>query len=156
MAILIRDDGTLFGRVFGVGDEIGAYVVSDGILTLQSEGLGELHFTIENDGKSLFNLELQESVSLCENHLLVADDDFLYIYNEDNECYGVSIIDVSSTKCGKIKDSINGINVSSIASDGFKGSNIEEISIPSFIKHIGNGAFARSNLKSIVVPSTVE
>lgn len=166
------ENETVFIREGGILDIIGTpsgdvsqatYSVNGNIMNIVSPIVGALTGTISDDGSEVFINELATSFRLSSDDSVVADEDYIYIYNEDLGGYEVNAIDKTKVKYGDIKTGINGINTVKLANDMFYLSDLDKISlmtvapkIPDSVTTIGNGAFCEcENLVSITIPSSV-
>lgn len=158
VVMFIREDGTMDNVVVEAGaTETCTYTISGGVMTMNSPSMGELHGTFSADGMSLYNPELDTSLTLCYNKIFAADNDYIYIYKEDLGGYEVTTIDKTKAEYGAIKTGINGIDTVKLADDIFRQCfDLVSITIPNSATGIGSRAFRScSSLTSVIIPDGV-
>lgn len=149
----IREDGTLDAFVGG-DTEICTYTVNGNSMTVMTSGLGELHCAISEDG--IYCTEINSTFTL-DNENVVADKDYLYIWNEELGGYEVVAIDKTKASYGEIKMNINGRPTKGIGQGAFYGCNsLTHVVIPYGITTIGQEAFyGCGGLESLVISESV-
>ena len=178
LALFIREDNTL-NVYFSGAIEACTYVINGNTMTVTSQSMGELHCEISDDGTSIYNMELATNFVLGGDSL-VADEDYIYAYEESLGGYIVSAIDKTKAKYSDIKTGINGIDtvklsecmfennfklvtapkipntVTIIGDYAFQGCrNLSEVTIPYGVEGLGMYAFASTNLMDIYMPDSV-
>ena len=89
--------------------------------------------------------------------VLATDGEYIYSYIESSNTYNAFPIDATKTKYAMIKSNINGIAVTAIAPNAFKGNaNLKEFIIPEGITTIGANAFEGCvAIESLKLPKTL-
>ena len=156
VTFFVREDGT-FDSITGNGDvETGAYEIS-GNSIVSTNSMGTLNSVISSDGMSIYCTQLGINFVLGDESV-VADDDYIYVYNNALGGYVVKCIDKKKSSYGAIKTGINGHPTVKLMDDMFRGNaNIITIpEIPHSVTTIGSGAFYEcTNLKSVDIPDSV-
>lgn len=165
VVMFIREDSTMDIMVIAAGaTETVPYTVSEGVLTIISPSMGELHCTFSANGMEINNVELGATLSLSDNTAYVADNDYFYIYKEDLGGYEVSAIDKTKAEYGAIKTGINGAGTVKLADCMFSSGegNVGNTNmttapnIPNTVTTIGKAAFYGClNLKTITIPDSI-
>ena len=135
-----------------------SYTLSGNNMTVNTPTMGVLNCTISDDGKEVYCTELSTSFVLA-NESIVADDDFLYVYEELLGGYSVTPIDITQSSYGAIKTGIYDKNTVAIPFNAFYYANnlVVAPAIPNTIKEISRQAFySCSLLTQIVIPNSVE
>lgn len=153
-----REDGTLNLNISDDYTEDAAYTCDDNNLTIIAQ-IGT--FTgIASNGEVFCN-EAQTTFNLSDDYTLVADDEYIYTYNEELGGYEVSAINKFKTSYKKIKTGIYGIPTVKITNNMFfdyikeQGNQyITNFEIPNDVIYIGEWAFCNcESLTSIVMPN---
>ena len=143
--------------------EIATYTVDDGVLTITSPSMGSLHCTFSTDGMELYNAELDSTLSV-NNDKFAADEDYIYIYNNELSGYEVTAINKTKVEYIPIKTGINGAPTVKLAKLMFAdimtaaGNHNMTTSplIPSTVTIVGDGAFVDCTaLTRVVLPDSV-
>ncbi len=177
----LRDNGTMDCLVNGQVTETATYSSTNKAIVVSSM-MGTFNGIISDNGAEIYCQELLSTFALGDE-TIVADDEYIYLYNEDLGGYEVQVIDKTKAEYGAIKTGINGIDTVKISDFACNVNEyIESIIIPrsvvsigvsafiqcaslasitfvegSQLSIIGNGAFKDcSSLVSITIPSSVE
>jgi hypothetical protein len=156
--MFFREDNTMDLIRLTNGDvETCSYVISDNVLSA-STSIGTINSTLSSDGTEIFCTELGASAVLGDESV-VADKDYIYIYNEDLGGYEVQCIDETKVEYGAIKTGINEYPTVALKRGAFYG-NINLVNapeIPDTVSTIGDATFnGRTSLTSIIIPASVE
>ena len=150
----MRENGTVDVIMLALSSiETCPYIISGNTITLTAQA-GTFTATINVDG--IYCNEVATTFVLCDNSI-VADEDYLYIYNEELGGYEVKCIDKTKAEYGAIKTGINGYNTVSIGDCAFMNcSSLTSITIPDSVTSIGREAFSSCyGLTSIKLPNSV-
>ena len=153
----VRSDNTYDIMAVGKPVSTGEYTVDGNTITAIDPIYGTLTCTISADGNSIYCVQLQTNFVLTNDNLIAADDDYVYIYNEDLGGYEVKVIDKTKAEYGAIKTGINGIDTVTIGKYAFVNCHsLTSIVIPDSITSIGDEAFMNCHsLTSIVIPDSI-
>ena len=149
----IREDGTIDASV-GDSTDICTYSVDGDTLTVLSNSMGELHGVIANNGNTIDVLELGASFMLGDESV-VADDEYIYRYDESLGGYSAYPIDKTKDYYKPIRTGINGEPTVKVGDYAFQDNgNIQTAPIiPDTVQVIGSHAFYNSTISSIDIPN---
>ena len=153
-AFFLREDGTV--DIMDTVSDLPAtctYTIDGGGIVFNTP-MGVFTGVITSEG--LYCNEMA-TMFVLGNHLIVADDDYLYMYSEELGGYEVIAIHSTKPKYGAIKTGIYGYDTVALKSHAFyKCRNFTNITIPDTITHIGEYAFVEcDNLKRLTIPDSV-
>lgn len=127
------------------------YTVEDNVITLHAAG-GDIVGVISDDRKSIYSIDLNETLTLC-NSKIVADEEYLYCYDEFYGGYEVKAMDKSKQYYAPIKSNIYGIDVVSLEGAFCDCVNMKEApQIPYKVKNISD---AYSGCESLKLPPKI-
>lgn len=135
----------------------GASHISEGNIELYTSDWGTLHITISADGIGLYNTET-DTTFVLNDELCVADEDYVYVYNEVLGGYMVSIIMRNQDSYGVIKTNIYGYQTVMLGYQMFSDRTdmVNFPAIPDTVINIGGYAFYDCHgLTSIEIPNGV-
>lgn len=158
-----REDGTLDFMILGSDYlETCPYTIENGIITVNgSQGV----FTASATTEGVYCNELATAFVLG-NESIAADEDYVYVYNEELGGYEVNVIDKTKAEYGAIKTGINGIDTVKLVDafltgndNGTTGENSTLIvipQIPNTVTTIGRYAFYKcTQIENIEIPASV-
>lgn len=174
----MRPDGTMDCMVNGAITETATYEQSNRSIVVNSMA-GTFEGTVSEDGTEM-NCSALAAVFRLGDESIVADEEYIYIYDEGLDAYGAMAIDKSKSHYGPMKLGINGKQLW-IANSAFYGcsnlvaitiqegtieigreafhscTSLTNVSIPNSVRSIGNGAFTNcDNLISVAIPEGVK
>ena len=145
MDLMVLDDGYT---------EVASYTFENDILTVIAEG-GVFTATVSET--EIYCNELATTFKLGDE-LIVADEDYIYVYKEDLGGYEVNTIDKTKDKYIDIKSDINGKQIVSIMQGSFENNTnlVVAPKIPESIIEINEYAFSGcTSLTKIILPKSV-
>ena len=146
----IRENNTL-DAIIGRDTVTSSYIVDGDNIVVSTAELDEFRLEISNEG--LYCNELGTPFVLGDEYA-IADENYIYFYNEDGHGYEVIAIDKTKIEYESIKTGINGHNTIGIGDYAFyKCTSLINMELPEFVRYIGKSAFYGCNsLKSINIP----
>jgi hypothetical protein len=160
-AIFIREDETIDTIAVGEITDTGTYTIEGNNIVVTHPTLGILTCTISEDGTSIYCNEVAANFTLNGSTSITADEDYLYIYDENLEGYKATAINKTKHSYLPIKFSVYNHFVLSIGINSFANNpNLTSYEIQQShacpIKYIDEGAFSGcSNLTKVVLPDSI-
>lgn len=156
---IFREDGTMVAFAItetATNAETGTFTSSGNSVTA-TISLGTFNGTVSSDGTEITVSTLGVTYSLG-NEAIVADEDFIYIYDSSLGGYTVNPIDKTKASYGVMQSNINNIPVVKILDFAFEyNSNLSSIVISDNVETIGYSAFEGcTNLSSFIISNSVK
>ena len=141
-ALFVREDGTYDIITVGKNPDTGEYTMDGNTIVATHPMLGTIHCVISSDGQSIYCNEVGATFELLGSTSIVADEDYVYMYNEDLSGYEATAIVRTKTEYCAIKTGINDIDTVAISRSAFEGcTSLTSIAIPDSVTSIGDYAF---------------
>jgi len=156
-AFFVRTDGTYDIITVGKIPNTGTYTIEGNKISATHPLLGEINCIISGDGMEIYCEEIQATFKLG-SETFAADDEYIYVYNDATNGYGVTVIDNEKYSYDNIRSEINGIPIVEINKSGFAGNRNLDVfpNLPDNIRYIDAYAFESCiGLKQINIPKSV-
>ena len=156
VVFFIREDGTAECYFLASGYlEVVTYELNENEIVFHSETSGDYYSIITNDG---IYCEMLSATFTLGDESIVADENYIYIYDPSLGGYQVAAIDRNASVYPAIKTGINGIDTVAIAPGGFDSCiNMTKLpSMPNSLYYIGDNAFSSCcSLNYVEIPRSV-
>lgn len=130
--------------------DIGSFVITD------PDGIQYNGMVVDENPMELYCFELDNTFTLG-NGVVFADDDYLYVYQEEQGGYLPTVFDKTKRQYKPVKSNINGMNITTLQ---YTYQNCENLivapQIPNTVNDIYQAFSGCTSLVSAVVPSTIE
>ena len=152
--VIIPNSVTSIGQqAFAYSNKLKNITIADGVKSIDSGAFEHCNLT---------NVDIPDSVTYIgggafTDNQLPTEQAFIYNRNKDGSINYTSL----NSYAGKNRDNViipsevNGVELTSIDLDAFKGTSLKSITIPYGVKSIGTYAFYGNDLTSLTIPSSV-